>query len=169
MPTLEDVLPQLNGAKFFSLCDAKEGFYHIPLAKESTDLKTFWTPIGKYKYLKPPFRIASASEEFQRELMENLAGLNGITVVADDILIFERTRKEHDSNLEALLKRARQTGPKLNKEKSCFLQDELLYIGHIHWTNGLKPDPNKVNAILKMKPPSSLQGVEQFLGHINYM
>jgi len=85
--------------------DAKEGFYQISLAEKSTDLTTFWTPLGKYKYLRLPFGVASASEEFQRRLTENLAGLDGITIVAD-ILIFRRTRKEHDRNLEALFKRA---------------------------------------------------------------
>jgi len=59
MPMLEDVLPQLNRAKFFPLCDANKGFYQISLAEESTDLTTIWSPIGKYKYLRLPFRIAS--------------------------------------------------------------------------------------------------------------
>jgi hypothetical protein len=46
MPTLEDVLPELHGAKIFSLCDAKDGFLQVKLDQESSDLTTFWTPFG---------------------------------------------------------------------------------------------------------------------------
>lgn len=169
LPTLEDVLPQLNNARFFSLCDAKEGFYQIPLTDSSTDLTTFWTPTGKYKYLRMPFGIASAPEEFQRRLTEGLTGLNGVTVVADDLLIYGTTRQQHDINLRALLERARKIGLKLNKDKCRFLQKELPYIGHLLTTDGIKPDPNKVTAIREMQPPTTQLGVKRFLGHVTYM
>jgi len=92
-----------------------------------------------------------------------------VFIVADDILIFGRTRKEHDSNIEAMFKHARQIGLRLNNEKSDLLQDELPYIGHIMAINVLKPNPNKVNIILKMKPTSYPQGVKLFFGHITYL
>ena len=41
MPTLDDVLTQLNRARCFSLCDAKDGFLQVKLAMDSTDLTTF--------------------------------------------------------------------------------------------------------------------------------
>ena len=44
MPTIDDVLPRLNGAKVFSILDTKDGFLHIHLTKESSFLTTFWGP-----------------------------------------------------------------------------------------------------------------------------
>jgi hypothetical protein len=169
MPTLEDVLTQLKDARCFSLCDAKDGFLQVKLAEDSTILTTFWTPFGKYKYLRMPFGISSAPEEFQRRLASCLHGLNGVTVVADDILIYGVDRQDHDRNLEALLKRARASGLRLNKEKCKFLQEELKYIGHLLTISGVKPDPSKVLAIQEMKPPTSIEGVRRFLGHVTYM
>ena len=64
MPTLEDHLPMLARAKWFTICDAKDGFFQLPLHSESTDLTTFWTPVGRYKYLRMPQGIASAPEEY---------------------------------------------------------------------------------------------------------
>lgn len=169
MPTLDDVLPQLNAARYFSLCDAKQGFLQVKLAESSTDLTTFWTPKGRYKFLRMPFGISSAPEEFQRRLADSLQGLEGVCVVADDILIFGQDRSEHDKNLKQLLGRARDCGLKLNREKSKFLETELPYIGHILTTEGVKPDPRKISAILEMPAPTTVDGVKRFLGHVTYM
>lgn len=175
MPTLDDVLVELADAKVFSLCDAKDGFLQIKLDEVSSDLTTFWTPYGKYKWLRMAFGLVSSSEEFQRRLSEALNGLTGITVVADDILIYgkgdnkEQAMNDHNQNLEKLLIRAREVNLKLNKDKCRFLLQELPYIGHIITEHGIKPDPKKVNAIREMAHPKDGDGVRRFLGHINYV
>ena len=169
MPNIEDVLPELNKAKFFSLCDAKDGFLQVMLTPEATDLTTFWTPCGRYKWLRLPFGLSSSPEEFQRRLTETLDGLRGVQVVADDILIYGQSREEHDQNLREFFKRARKTSLKLNKAKCQFLKTELPYIGHVLTQNGVKPDPAKVAAIKQMPRPTCNEGVRRFLGHVNYM
>ena len=95
MPTLDDVLPNLNGAKLFSLWDAKDGFFQIKLGEQSSYLTTFWGPDGRYRRLRLPFGVSSAKEDFQRRLQGTLLGLKGsllsldtslmLAVVADDI------------------------------------------------------------------------------------
>ena len=169
MPTLEDVLPQLNSARYFSLCDAKSGFQQVQLSEASSELTTFWTPKGCYKYLRMPFGISSAPEKFQRRLTQTLQGLEGITVVADDILIFGKDRDSHDKNLRNLLHRARSSGLRLNRSKCKFLEPELPYIGHVLTSEGVKADPKKVAAIALMELLTSADGVKRFLGHVTYM
>lgn len=44
MPTIDDILPELNKARVFSVVDAKDGFWHIELDEESSYLTTFVTP-----------------------------------------------------------------------------------------------------------------------------
>ncbi|RLJ22814.1 hypothetical protein DJ031_00215, partial [bacterium endosymbiont of Escarpia laminata] len=114
LPTIEEVLPTLTNAKIFSLVDAKDGFLQVKLTDESSYLTTFWTPAGKYRWLRMPFGISSSPEEFQRRLQQALEGLEGISTVADDILIVGRgqteaeARRDHDSNFIKLLQRARE-------------------------------------------------------------
>lgn len=72
MPTLEEVLPNLSNAKVFSTLDAKDGFYQIGLDEESSKLTTFWTPFGRYRYLRMPFGISAAPEEFECKLHERV-------------------------------------------------------------------------------------------------
>ena len=46
---------------------------------------------------------------------------------------------------------------------------ELLYIGHVLASEGVKPDPKKVSAIKDMEAPRNSEVVHRFLGHVNYM
>ena len=175
MPTLDDVLSELDRAKVFSLCDAKDGFLQVKLTPVSSDLTTFWTLFGKYKWLRMPFGLSSSPEEFQRRLSETLEGLEGVTVVADDILIYGKgsTREvavqDHNKKLEKLLARAKEKGLRLNRDKCKFLLDELPYIGHVISEKGVSPDPSKVKAIKEMDAPQDSDGIRKFLGHINYL
>ena len=77
MPTIDDVLPRLNGAKVFSILDAKDGFLHIHLTEKSSYLTTFWGPNGCYRWCRLPFGLSSSPEEFQRRLQNALHGLKG--------------------------------------------------------------------------------------------
>ena len=69
-------LTKLKGAKTFSTLDAKSGYWQIEL--ESQNLTCFNTPFSRYRFLRFPFDIKSASEEFQMRLIEALDGIEGI-------------------------------------------------------------------------------------------
>ena len=104
-PTIEDILPKLTNAKVFSVLDAQKGFWQIELDEPSSFLTTFWTPFGRFRWLRMPFGISSAPEEFQRRQHEMLENLNGVALA------------DHDKSLKALLQRARDVNLKFNKDK----------------------------------------------------
>ena len=165
MPTLEDVMPRLSQAKILSVLDAKDGFLQVVLDEPSSLLNTFWTPFGRYKWNRLPFGISSAPEEFERRLTEALEGLDGIAVVADDILVFgcgdtyTEAEAAHDRAMLVLLGRARQKNLKLNKNKLRFKEKQVTYMGHILTDQGMKPDPQKIAAIQEMQQPEDAAAV----------
>ena len=122
-----------------------------------------------------PFGISSAPEEFQRRLQAALHGIEGVAVVADDVLVFgggetdEEARQRHDEALVQLLMRARKCNIKFNKEKMRLHMSELQYIGHRISSKGVSPDPAKVRAIQQMAAPKSVTDVRRFLGMCNYL
>ena len=175
LPTVDDILPELAKARCFSVLDAKNGFWHVTLDEESSYATTFGTPWGRYRWLRMPFGIAPAPEEFQRRLDAAIAGLKGCKAIADDILVFgcgktdEEATRDHDNNLKNLLERCRDKGIRLNREKVQLRLKEVAYMGHILTAGGLKPDPNKVKAIKEMPAPTDKQGVRRLLGMTNYL
>lgn len=87
MPTLDNVLLKLNKARIFSKLDVQEAYYHIRLDKESSRLTTMITPFGLYRWMKLPFGIKVASKIFQKRLQDALGDLDGMFMIADDIVI----------------------------------------------------------------------------------
>ena len=61
MPTVEEVAARMPRATVFSCIDASSGYWQIPLDEESSYLTTYNTPFGRYRYLRMPFGISSAS------------------------------------------------------------------------------------------------------------
>ena len=156
MPTLDDFLPELTEAKIISVLDVKNGFWHIELDKSSSKLTTFGTPYGRYRWNRMPFGIAPAPEIFQRWLDSAVQGIPGIYTVADDILVIGKgipdtdARKDHDATLITLLNRCKEKGLLLNAAKCKIATDKVTHMGHVLTSSGLKPDPDKVEAIKKM-------------------
>ena len=175
MPTLNEQLHKLSAAKCFSLADVKEGFLHIPLDEESSWMTTMHTSYGRYRWLRLPFGITSAPEEFQMRLTAALEGLEGIICIADDILIFgegndyEEAQKDHDRRFIALMERCHQRNIKLNADKLQFKLKELKFMGTIISDQGMKPDPEKVAAITQMPTPENKAALLRVIGMVNYL
>ena len=74
IPTIDEVAPRLSKAKI-SVVDAKDGFLQVTLDEPSSYLTTFWTPFGRFRWLRMPFGLSSSPEEFERRLEECLEGL----------------------------------------------------------------------------------------------
>ncbi|XP_023815343.1 uncharacterized protein K02A2.6-like isoform X2 [Oryzias latipes] len=149
LPTIDDILPDVSKAKVFTVCDVKHGFWHVKLTEESSQLTTFATPFGRFRWLRMPMGISPAPEVFQRRLMQALENLPGTYVIADDILITgkgdttEEAEKDHDRNLRLFLERCREKNIKLNVEKLKLRRREVPYIGHLLTADGLRADPEK--------------------------
>ncbi|XP_063955561.1 uncharacterized protein K02A2.6-like [Lytechinus pictus] len=169
MKTIDDITDNLAGAQIFSTLDANCGFWQIPLDDESSKLLTFNTPYGRYRFLRLPFGINSASEIFQRIMTDMFSDIEGLEVLVDDILIYGPSESVHDQRLKQVLERCREKCIKLNPDKCHIRQTQVTYMGHIVSTEGLKPDPKKIEAITKMPTPQSKKGVQQFLGMVNYL
>ena len=154
----------------------QDGFYQIGLDEQSSKLTTFWTPLGRYRYLTMPFGINLAPEVFECKLQECLVDLPGVHVIREYILVIigcGETDGEavvnHDQNVERLLQRAQQVSLKLNKTKVKLRQTEVKFMGHLITKEGLQLDPDKVTAIENMAKAISKSEVATLVGFVTYL
>ena len=168
LKTIEQVAANIPGAKHFTVVDAKEAFYHIPLEESSSYLTTFGTPFGRYRYLRMPMGLCSSSDVYQRAI-EQLLTDYPCQIIMDDILIAGKTEDEHDSNVRRVMTRLQEINLKLSPRKCKYKTTEVRYVGHVLTDQGLKPDPAKVKAITDMPSPTNVEELQRFMGMVKYL
>ena len=168
-PTLDDVLSKLNGASWFSILDARSGYWNIKLDQQSSLYTTFNSPYGRYRFLRLPFGLVCAQDIFQRKVDETFSGLAGVAGIADEIIVYGRDRINHDKNLDSVMQRARQTGLKFNQGKCQIGCKSIPFFGHVISVDGLQPDPKKIEAIVSMDPSSNVDDLRSFLGMVQFL
>jgi hypothetical protein len=96
-------------------------------------------------------------------------GIDGCEAIIDDILVWGRDLEEHDRRLSSVLDKIRHYNLKLNPEKCEFKKDCVTYVGHELTSAGVRPDKEKVRAVMEMNKPTSAQELQTFLGFIQYL
>ena len=167
--TVDDILPELAGLKYFSLLDTKLGYWHVPLDGESSFLTTFNTPWGKYRWLRLPFGQKVAGDVFQERINRVLKSVPNITGITEDILCHGNVEVTHDATVITLLETARANNLTFNANKFVFKSQDCPFFGGNLTPSGYKMDSKKVQAITEMKPPENLKVLQSFLGLVNYL
>ena len=169
LPTLDDAASKMSGAIVFTHLDLTSGYYHLMLHPDCAKLTTFITPFGRFYFKRLPFGLTSASEIFQRRMTELLEGIDGIVVTQDDIVVSGGTMAEHDERLNKVLRVVNDAGLKLNLAKCVWRKSELTFLGHKFGKDGVRPDPEKIKAVVNMPAPTNVQELQRVRGMINYL
>ena len=170
LPSVEEILGMLAGAKIFSKLDANMGFWQIPLTEDSAKLTTFITPFGRFFFKRLPFGIASAPEHFQNRMVTEVTErLEDVVCHIDDVLVWGRTQEEHDCHLHAVLEKIQKAGITLNINKCELSKPGMNFLGHVVTANGISPDPCKIEAVKRMQEPTTVSEVRSFLRMVNQL
>ena len=154
-PTLEEILPKLNGAKVISIVDAKCGYWNIILDEDSSYLTTFNSSYGCYRFKRMLFGLKMSQDIFQTRIDQTFEGCRGVIAIADDIVVYGDSEASHDANMHGMISRCKETGLKLNPDKCFIKQDQIKFYGIICTKDGIQPDPSKVSALKQMAPPAN--------------
>ncbi|RDX98495.1 hypothetical protein CR513_18567, partial [Mucuna pruriens] len=119
LPRIDDLMDQLVGACVFSKIDLRSGYHQIRVKEEGIPKTAFRTRYGHYEYLVMPFGVTNAPAIFMDYMNRIfLPYLDKFVVVfMDDILVYSKTREEHEEHLKVVLQvlRDKQLYAKLSK------------------------------------------------------
>ena len=110
-----------------------------------------------------------AQDIFQSKLDAIFIGMEGVTGIADDMIIAGKDEMEHDRNFLAFMEKCMENNLTLNSEKIQFKQTQVSFYGHIWLKHGISPDPKKIQALKHMEFPPDKETMRSFLGVINYL
>ena len=166
MPNLHQTMGEMKRARKYSKIDLWSGFYQVPMRKEDIEKTAFYTPDGLYEFLVMPFGLCNAPATFQRLMNKVLKDYIGkiCHVYMDDIIIFSDTEEEHLKHIRIIFQTLKNHGLFLKLQKCEFLKDEMTFLGHKIGKDGIRSDPKKIEAIVKLPPPRNVREVRKILG-----
>jgi hypothetical protein len=86
-----------------------------------------------------------------------MESLEFVRVYLDILLCISKlSLEDHLDKLEVVLWRLPDVGLKVNAAKSTFCALEIEYLGYVLTRDGIKPQSNKVQATLAIKPPTGV-------------
>lgn len=168
LPTVNELFSKLYGGNQFTKLDLSMAYNQFCLSEESQRLTCINTHRGLFAYTRLVFGLASAPSIFQRAMENLLAGISGVLVLLDDVLVTGRDRSEHLDRLNQVLQRLQSAGLTLQREKCDFFKNEISYLGYVINKEGLKKSADKVKAILDAPTPKNVNQLQSFLGLVNY-
>eukprot|EP00977_Amphora_coffeiformis_P009356 scaffold2144_cov98-Amphora_coffeaeformis.AAC.1 len=169
MPRISDILSRRSGYKFLSKIDISMQYYMFELDDESKGLCTIATPFGLYRYNRLPMGVHT-SPDIAQEIMERIFRdlMHKIEIYIDDMALFSDTWEDHLQLLRDVLQRLQDNGFTVNPAKCEWAVQETDFLGHWLTPQGIKPWKRKVDAIVRMKPPTNQKEVRSFIGMVNY-
>ena len=153
-----------------SKIDTNSGFWTLPMDNQSQLLNMFNMPWGRYCFVRMPFGLNQVQYFFQFYMDAHFQDINSTTnVITDNVMIHGESDVQCDMHLLQVLNKCREIGLKLNPDKCQFGEKEVQFYGNIISSDGVKPDPTKVDIILKIPSPKLKLELASFLGMCNYL
>ncbi|GJX51330.1 reverse transcriptase domain-containing protein, partial [Tanacetum coccineum] len=170
LPFMDQMLERLAGNEFYCFLDGFSGYFQIPIDPKDQEKTTFTCPYGTFAYRRMPFGLCNAPGTFQRCMMAIFHDMieKTMEVFMDDFSVFGDSFSSCLANLDRMLKRCEDTKLALNWEKSHFMVKEGIVLGHKISRKGIEVDKAKVDVISKLPHPTTVKGIQSFLGHAGF-
>jgi len=170
LPLIDETLARISCAKVFTKLDIRQAFNRIRMHPDSEELTTFRTRYGSYSCKVLPFGLTNGPATYQRYMNDVLFDYldDFCTAYLDDILIYSENVLEHQVHVRKVLQRLVDAGLQVDIKKCEFNVVRTKYLGFIISTDGIQVDPEKVSVVKDWKHPSTVRGIQSFLGFCNF-
>ncbi|GJW62522.1 putative reverse transcriptase domain-containing protein [Tanacetum coccineum] len=170
LPRIDDLFDQLQGSSVYSKIDLRSGYHQLRVRDEDIPKTAFRTRYGHYEFQVMPFGLTNAPAVFM-DLMNRVCRpyLDKFVIVfIDDILIYSKTKEEHDAHLRLILELLKKEELYAKFSKCDFWLSKVQFLGHVIDSEGIHVDPAKIESIKDWESPKTPTEIRQFLGLAGY-
>ena len=161
LPHIDVLVDNTTSHTLLSFIDEFSGYNQIKMAPENREKTAFNTSWGTYCYKVMPFGLKNVGATYQRAattLLHNLIHKE-VEVYVDDMIVKSKDPEGHISALRKFFERIRFYKLRLNPKKSAFRVTSQKLLGFMVSQRGIEVDPDKIKAIVEMKPPRTDPGI----------
>jgi hypothetical protein len=164
-PDMHSVMQRIGRARYISTFDGRSSYWTIRVKREHQWLTAFIYDSQLYEWSRVPFGLKNSGCSFVRMIQRVLHPIREFTEsFVDDMAVFSDDFDQHLNNLERYLNVIKKSGLTLNLAKSNFAKPEVKFCGHFIGSGRRRIDPEKVEAVEKLKRPETKAEVRQALG-----
>ncbi|GKE13090.1 putative nucleotidyltransferase, ribonuclease H [Tanacetum coccineum] len=170
LPRIDNLFDQLQGAHYFSKIDLRSGYHQLRVHDDDISKTAFRTRYGHFEFTVMLFGLTNAPAVFM-DLMNRVCKpyLDKFVIVfIDDILIYSKTKEDHENHLRLMLELLRKEKLYAKFSKCEFWLQEVHFLGHVVNHDGIHVDPSKIKAVKSWKAPMTPSKVRSFLGLTGY-
>ncbi|GJY06061.1 putative reverse transcriptase domain-containing protein, partial [Tanacetum coccineum] len=152
---IDDLFDQLQGSQYFSKIDFRSGYHQLRVHEDDIPKTAFRTRYGYFEFTVMPFGLTNASALFM-DLMNRVCRpyLDKFVIVfIDDILIYSKTREEHELYLGLVLELLKREKLYAKFSKCEFWLQKVQFLRHVINGGGIHVDPSKIEAVKNWEAP----------------
>ncbi|GKB99059.1 putative reverse transcriptase domain-containing protein, partial [Tanacetum coccineum] len=157
LPRIDDLFDQLQGSKVYSKIDLRSGYHQLRVREEDIPKTAFRTRYGHYEFQVMPFGLTNTPAVFM-DLMNRVCKpyLDRFVIVfINDILIYSKSRKEHEGHLKLILRLLKKEELYAKFSKCEFWLSKVQFLGHVIDSEGIHVDPAKIESIKDWASPKT--------------
>ena len=166
LPRIDQLVDSTTRHKLLSFMDAFSGYNQIRMDKADQEKTSFVTSQGLFCYKVMPFGLKNIGVTFQRLVNHMFCPQIGrnVEVYVNDMLVKSLDEEKHLDNLQEIFDTLKQYKMKLNPNKCAFRVSSAKFLGFMVSHRGIEANPDKIQAILNMKPPQNIKEAQSLTG-----
>ncbi|CAF4193297.1 unnamed protein product [Rotaria magnacalcarata] len=167
---IDGIFDQLSDSHFFTTLDFKSGYFQVPLDRRDRSKTAFSTRDNRYQFTVLPQGITNGPPTFQRIVNHILGNSRWKYSLAylDDVIIYSSSFNEHLEHLDDILTRLNTANFRLNIDKCKIAQSTIKFLGHQIDHGNIKPDHEKIQALLAANEPNTAKEAFRFVKAAEY-
>ena len=167
---IDQILDNCASDEIFSFMDGFSSYNQIQIKPEDHHKTTFICPWGTFAYKKMPFGLKNVGATFQRAMSYAFHDIKKIIeAYLDDLAAHSKKRADHPAHLRAIFDRCQKYKIRLNPLICNFCVVTSRLLGFIISKHGIMVDPFKVEAILQLSPPCTINQLQSLQGKVNFL
>ena len=170
LPRIDKMMDRICRLEFFTKFDLKSGYNQIRIRPGDKWKTTFMTPFRPFQMKVMTFGFANAPPCFQQYMDKVFAPLlyKGVKIYLDNILIHSKTAVEHVDGVLSVLQCLENAILYCNVKKCKFDKKKIEFLGVNVSRDGFEMEDKKIADVLDWQRPTSVRGVCEFIGFVNF-
>lgn len=170
LPRLDDMAFEVSKSKIYSTFDLTSAYHQIPIPEKDRQYTAFEADGNLYQFTRIPFGVTNGVAAFQRVISGLIrdSNLDQTWAYLDNVTVGGSTQEEHDVNVAKFIEVITKHNLTLNHDKTIASVTEINMLGYSISHLNVKPDPERMEPLLKLPVPADHKTLKRTLGLFSY-